>query len=125
ERGAAVREVGVSEAQPRLRLLIAIGTAGREGSKEVQLDGGIATPPLADLGAGQRKGDAGVPCVAAVHPAVPLSSHVVRVLPVADPEGGVLGEERGVDDAANGEGNALAGGDILCKGWCRKESNYG
>src|SRR5439155_2870550 len=52
ERGAAVREVGVREAEPGLWLLIAVGADSGERAEEVELRGGVAVPPLADLGAG-------------------------------------------------------------------------
>src|SRR5882762_9501835 len=114
ERGAAVREVGVREAQPGLWLLV--GECARrtgERAEEIQLHGGVAAPPLADLGAGERHAEARVARVTAVNPVGALDEDVIRSLPGADSEVGVLSEERRVDNAAKRDVDALACLDVL------------
>src|SRR6266550_7500256 len=113
ERSAAVREVGVREAEPGHRLLIAECTRTGERAEEIQLRGRVAVPPLADLGAGERQGEARVADVTAMHPVGALGNDEIRLLPAAELEEGVVGEEGGVHNAVKRDREALVCLDVL------------
>jgi len=69
KRGAAVREVGERKAEPGLWLLVGeCAWCAGERTEEIQLYGGVAAPPFADLGAREPQGEARVARVTAVNP---------------------------------------------------------